>query len=261
MKIDFLRLEIQKILGRRICLSLLIATAVLFPAIIVVGSHMELRDAFKPPEVFLREIAYATISFSQTIVFIPIWIIFFVGSELTGGHAQRVSFLRGRRFYVTCKIAYCVLVGLFFSMIGLISIVLTVLFSPAFSDYELSGGFLLSYFIQATVAAISFSLLLLCFVFVMKSPIITFVFFFIWTFVETASSTIFRNVFEVELKYLPFKFIKLLYLTNGVEKTTNYYNPFEDDIVLIIPTLGFVLVILGMAWFYFPKSNLKPLSD
>jgi hypothetical protein len=251
--------EISKITTRRFSVILMLATVILFPAMVKVISHLEAGDGL-PEGLFADKVVYSTILFSQTYFFLPVWIIVFVGQELSNGHVNRVVFIKGKKFYFLSKLYFCVLVTAFFSILGLIAIMISLITAP-YPGFTVAPSFYFKFILQMVSATFAFSCLLLCVVFVLRSPVVSFVIYFAWTFVETMAFLLFKGVYKIELYGLPFHMAKGFFVRRGEVKLENYYYPFvEDPMALIAPTV-FIPVIVYATWRYFSKSDLKPLSD
>ena len=213
-----------------------------------------------PEGLFINNVAFGIIALSQTYFFLPVWIIVMIGGELSSGHVNRVAFAKSRRFYFLSKIFFCGLVTLFFSILGLLSLVIAVKTSP-FEQLDLSWIFTLEFLVQLMFATFAYSILLLCLVLLFRSPIITFVAYFAMNFLEAIAFQAFKGIYNTELSWLPLHLIRTLYCLDGEVVLISYYNPFTEDASSLIVPFGFVLVLILISWLRFSKSDLKPLSD
>lgn len=252
--------EIRKIVNKRISLILLIATAILFPVMVGMLSYLTAADAQVPEGLFANYVAFTIISFFQTLPFLPIWMIIFLGQELSNGHVNRVVFAKSRKHYFLLKIAYSCVVTFFFSFIGLLTLVIA-LNTSLFSQLIVSPTFYVGFFVQLFFATFGYSILLLGLTFIFRSPTISFVIYFGWTIVESIAFVFMKGSYGIEMKWMPFQLIRTFFSRNGVTKAEYYFNPFIENITATIAPISFMLLIILGAYYYFSKVDLKPLSD
>ncbi len=252
--------EAQKIIQRRYSLVLLVGTAILFPAILKILSHLSAVEDQLPEGIFVDNVAFSIINYTQTYFFIPLWIIVFVGNELAHGHVNRVVFCRSRRFYFLAKIAYCGIITLFFSCIGLITLLIAIKTSP-YASLLIPSFFYQDFFAQLFLSSLSFSLLILCLVFVLRSALKTFIVYFIWSVVEDIAFTVFDKLFHIQLSWLPLHLVRSFYSINGKVDLDSYYHPLREDMLQVVPAIGFILVVTVLSYKAFLKCDLPVLSD
>jgi hypothetical protein len=122
-------------------------------------------------------------------------------------------------------------------------------------------SFYLTSLVQVVVGALSYSILLLAFVIVIRSPVWSFVIYFGWSLVEGILFAAFNSLLEIRLKWLPIHLIRTFYVIDGEPKVVNYYNPFmEAPPSLIAPTI-LTLGLLIMVKLVIEHRDLPPLSD
>lgn len=251
--------ELTKFLSRK-STRLLLITSILFPAMVILVSHLNIIKDHVPEGSFVDNVAFGTIAYSQSFFFLPVWIIVFIGQELAGGHASRVVFTKSRNFYFASKLGYCGMVTVVFSVLGMAALIISIQASP-FTYLSVGLSYYLSFLTQLVFSTLLFCALLMSLVFILRSPIITFVVYFAWTFIEGLLFSAISSIYEIELKWLPVHLIRMTYLRNGEVQLNNYYNPFAGNIISLIAPLGFAGVIVLISWRYFQKVSLQTLSD
>ena len=257
---EIIKFEIQKILYRRYSLMLLIGTTILLPAIVKIISHLNAVEDKTPEGLFADNLAFSIITYTQTYFFLPLWIIVFVGNELSYGHANRVAFCKSRHFYFGAKLIYCGIIALFFSIVGLITLVLSIKTSP-YTHLQLPASLYTGFFFQLLSSSLMFALLLLCLVMIIRSPLKTFIVYFVWTVVEGIIFTAFDRLLHIKMSWLPLHLVRTLYSMNGELELNNYYRPGIEDTIQVILAIGFILIITYFTNRAFMKSNLPVLSD
>jgi hypothetical protein len=256
---SYLAFEIGKVVYRRLALILLIATILIFPLLVKVISHLSVLKDKIPEGLFAINVATTVLLFSQTIVFIPIWMIVLVGLEFSSGHVNRVVFIKSREYYFLSKVAFTVLVTLFFSVLGIIAFTVATETSP-FKFFHVPLDFYISFFAQLFTATLAYCILLLCLVYWLRSPVIAFVVYIAWSMVDGITYSVFKSLYNVEL-ILPLQFVRTLYMKGGEIDPKNYYNPFVESPALVIGPLVMVGAILFFTYRIFIRRSLKPLSD
>ena len=255
-----IQLEMGKILGKRFSLLLLIISAILFPILVKIISHLNAVEDNVPEGLYAIHVAFGVIAYSQTYFFLPVWLIIFTGQEFSNGHVNRIVFETSKQFYFKSKIVYCGLITVFFTVIGLLSLVISIAYSP-FPDLNINVGFYFQFLFQMAVATFSFSILLLALVFVFQSPTLTFVIYLGCNFIEGIIYTSVKGIYKIEMVWLPFHLVKTFYSRNGESSVDYYHFPFtETPTSLIAPSL-FVFFLLLFSYHYFSRNSLKTLSD
>ncbi len=256
---NYLTFEIFKISSRKWMIILLLANIVLLPLIVAILVKLEFSSGEISEGNFLENAAYGIISISTIYFFVPLWILIFIGIEFSNGHTNLVVFHKSFKFYFISKIAYCFLVSLFYCILGLFSLLIIHLTAPF--KLEASTVFYMSFITQSFFTFFSISLMLMALVFLVGSPIIAFVSYFVISFTESILFLIGKKIYAFDLFFLPFHISRLLYLKNGEGKSENYYVLFYDyhNQILILPV--FLLIILYATYWYFIRRDLKPLSD
>lgn len=255
----FFWLEFHKLRFRRLPRVLFLLTSTIFPVGIALVSQLSIRDNQVPEGLFADHLASAIIGYSQMYLFIPAWIIVLAGSEFSGLHVNRVVFARDRQFYFIAKIVFCLIVTLYFSILGLITHLLSVTLSPF--DLDLGLVYYIKFVSQATIANLLFSLLLIVLVFLVRSSIVAFVVYFVWDFVESILYTFVEGVLDVPLWWTPLHLVRTIYAANGVQGVENYYSPFEGTLADFLVPVVFVTLVVTVAFRAFSRANLQALSD
>jgi hypothetical protein len=257
---ELIEFEARKILHRRYSLILLIGTTILFPAILKILSYLNTTEDNTPEGLFAGNLAFSIITYTQTYFFLPLWIIVFVGNELSHGHVNRVAFCKSRHFYFAAKLIYCGMISFFFSLVGLITLLISIKTSP-YTHLQLSSMFYADFFAQLFFSSLSFALLLLCLVFFIRSPLKTFIVYFIWSVVEGIIYTVFDKLLDIKMNWLPLHLVRTFYSINGKLDLDNYYHPLMEDLFQVIPAVGFIFILTFFTYRTFIKSNLPMLSD
>jgi hypothetical protein len=239
----------------------LVLTIVLLPTVIKIVSDLSARQNEFPEGLFPDALANTVIDFCLSYTSLPAWIIIFIGMELSNGHANRVVFAKGRRYYFVCKLVYCMLISFFFSVLGLASFA----FAIETSAYQLDvvdAGHYTHFFFQIMTSMFSYSVLILFLTFIIRSPGITFVVYFSWEFAEGIISVLLKHVAPEYRRFLPFHIVGSFYSTSPLGfDIEGYCKPLlENPIVLILPSV-FVCALMVSACYIFKYCDMKPLSD
>jgi hypothetical protein len=257
---EHIRLEITKMIRKRISFIYLLVTIVILPLLIRTITYVDYTAGNIPEDEFAARLAYASISFSQSFFALPVWIIVFVGTEFSNGHVNRIVFIKSRRFYLIAKIAYCLLVALFFSIVAIGAFLFTIK-TASINLADVDTSYCFEFFAQMFISAFSYSILLLAMVFIFRSPIMTYVIAVGLTTIEAIVYTLFEGLYNVHLKWLPFHLTQSLYCINGNKNSSNYYNPFSEGLDNTLPPIVFSILVILFLFYYFSKTDLKPLSD
>lgn len=257
---ELILFEYQKIINKRSSFSLLLATTILFPIALKVLLILDVREANITISTYANYTAYAILGLCHIYFSLPVWAIIFVGLEFGQGHVHRVIFLRGRKFYFFSKITYCILISTFFTVLGLITSVWIVQTSP-FEALHVDGLFYINLFIQLFLSSFGLSVLLLLLVTMVQSPIVAFVIFSIWGFVEGILFRIVDKVYDIKLGFLPLHLVRTVYCQQGDPKLENYYLLFDEGIIHTIPLIGFTSILIFIIYKRILGISLNSLSD
>lgn len=256
---NLVQFEVNKIVKKRLSLIVLLITILLFP-VLVKGMSVLMVDEI-PEGLFVKNVAYQILSISQSYFFLPIWIIIFAGLEFSNGHVNKVAFIRSRKFYLHSKLVYSGLITILFSTIGLVALIISIKTSP-FQQLYIVPGFYFNFFLQIIFTTFCYSILLLSLVFIFRSPIIAFVVYLGWSFVESILYHFIGKIFQIDFFWLPLYLIKSLYSKTGNPlNADDYYNPFIENLEALLMPFGFTMLLILTAYTLFPKSDIKPLSD
>jgi hypothetical protein len=255
---QYFKYEFFKIVNRKISFVALVLTVIIFPVIIAVISKLEFRENRIDYGIAIESITSAILIYSQVYFCIPVWIIIFTGQELSSGHVNRIIFSKGKTFYFRSKLVYCLIVAFLFSLIGLISLHVTLRVLSISNILPMTQ--VAEIWLQMFLSAFCYSVVLLVLVFLIKSPIVTFVVYSIWTFTEGVLFNVLNRICNVNATWLPLHFVRLLFATNGEAKTANYIRLFETGyIVALVPIVSILFAILLSA--YFKRTDINPLTD
>ena len=253
-------LEITKILKRKTSLFLLLGTILLFPSIIATISYVGAVRDDVPEGLFPNQVASLILTFSQSYFFLPVWIIVFVGQEFSTGHVNRIVFTCSRDYYYQAKLLYCALITILFSLMSGITYLISITTGP-FESLSLDAAVFLGFVLQTALSTFAFTTVLLFFVFLVRSPLVAFVTYFVWGLVESVLYTLFKGLYDIELFWLPLHLVRTFYVKNGEAKIDAYYNPLVESPLTLIAPIVFVVIMVFLGKRVFLHRDLKPLSD
>lgn len=257
---NLFRLELNKILNRRMAMIPLIATPVFFVALVTISTYFEAQQNQVPEGSFADRVAQACLNSSQLYLFIPLWIFLIAGTEFFNGHVNRVVFESSRVVYFRSKLAFCFLLSLYFLTIQIITLSTAVAVSP-FRFLTVESAFYVQFALQALLANLCFALLLMMLLFIVKSPVKAFAFYFLWMLIEGLSFRFVKGLYEFELIGLPLHLTRLLMSKNGEMEFDQYYNPIVSNPVIIFLPVAFTALVTSLTFFWFKRSSLPALSD
>lgn len=255
----FIKIEFDKILNRNFSWWLLIATTILFPIALVVISKISVHEDEITQTEFVSNLSFAIISYIQSNIFLPIWVIIFIGQELSDGYVNRFVFATSKKDYFLSKVTYCATISLYFSVLGIISFIAAVYTSSFTSE----GSVLqcLKLFFQLTISIFSYTILLMSLVFIVRSPAIAFIIYLAWNFTEGILFRIAEGIWGIEVRWLPLHLIRTLFTSNGETNSDNYHNPFDGNLTATALPLAFIIILMLLSYQSFLRRDLKPLSD
>lgn len=254
-----MKIEIDKILNRKFSFWLLIITTILFPLALIIISDISIQEDGVTKTEFFPNLSFAIISCIQSYIFLPVWIIIFIGQELSNGYSNRFVFARSKKDYFLSKLIYCALIALYFSVLGTVSFVASAYTSSLLSDITILHCMKL--FCQITISVFSYAMLLMSLVFIVQSPAMSFIIYLAWNFTEGILFRIAEGIWTIELKWLPLHFTRLLYTVNGEATSNNYYNPFDGNLTATAMPIMFIIAVILLTYQSFVQTDLKPLSD
>lgn len=257
---NLIQFESGKIFRKRVSQILLIVSVIIFPVFVVIISQLHAVEDNVPEGLYANHVACTVIMYSQTYFFVPIWIIIFTGQEFSNGHVNRIVFETSKRFYFKSKIVYCGLITSYFTIVGFIALVMSMVYAP-YLDFHVNTGFYVQFLVQMIVATLGFSILLLTLVFIFQSPFVAFVTYLGWHFVESMIFTAINGIYKIELIWLPLHLIKTFYTRNGEPSLDGYFFPFTETPAALIPPSLLVVFLIFISYNYFVRNSLKPLSD
>ena len=223
-----LNIEIDKILNRKFSCWLLIATTILFPLAVIVIANVSIQQEEIMESGFIANLSFAIISYVQSYIFLPIWIIIFIGQELSNGYSSRFVFARSKKDYFLSKLLYCATITLYFSVLGILSFVASAYSTSFISDVSILQC--LKLFCQLIISIFSCAVILMSVVFIVRSPAKAFILYLAWNVTEGILFRVAANIWNLELKWLPLHLIRTLYTINGEATSENYYNPFDGNL-------------------------------
>lgn len=235
------------------------ATVLLLPVGIKVVADLSYLDKQVTEGQFMEQAAFGFISYSSLYLFIPLWIIVFIGTEFGNGHVNQVIFNASVKEYFISKLVYCLLIALAYCLLGVITMLLVQVTAPF--KVVVSLSFYGMFIFQSFFTFLSVALLFMAITFVARSIAVAFVSYFLFSFTEGIVFMLAKKIYDTELFFLPFHITASLYLKGGERLTTNYYNLFQnfDNRVLLLPV--FLLVMMWLVYLDFTRRELKPLSD
>ena len=256
---NIIKLELFKLFKRNSVKFSLLAASVILPALIISLSQLHAIKDKVPEGVFMNDASWATVAYTNFYFALPLFVIVFTSLELTKGHANRVCFIKSKKFYFLSKVAYCFLISLFFSAIGIVTLYITQKTAP----YQLQVSFIFysKFFFQLLLTNLCIALFLNSIIFLVKSPIITFVVFFVLSTAEVIIYTLIKGLYSIDLFYLPLHLMKLYFSRGGTGQMDSYYMPFDSfSWTYLLPPV-FLVCMLSLAYLRFKKSDLPVLSD
>ena len=254
-----IKTEVDKILNRKFSFWLLASTTILFPLALIIISDISIQEDGITETEFFANLSFAIISYIQSYIFLPIWIIIFIGQELSNGYSNRFVFARSKKDYFLAKLLYCASIALYFSVLGIISFVASAYASSLLSDLSILQC--LKLFCQLTISVFSYAMLLMSLVFIVRSPAMSFIIYLAWNFTEGILFRVAEGIGGIELKWLPLHLVRTLYTINGEATSKNYYNPFDENLPTIVIPMIFIIIVMQLTYESFLRTDLKPLSD
>lgn len=254
-----IKTEVDKILNRKFSRWLLISTTILFPTALIIISDISIQAEDITEAEFLANLSFAIISYIQSYIFLPVWIIIFIGQEMSNGYTNRFVFARSRRDYFLAKLLYCATVTLYFSVLGIISFVASAYTSSVITDVSILQCMKL--FCQLLICIFSYGVVLMSLVFIVRSPAIGFIIYLVWNFMEGILFRVASGIWSIELKWLPLHLIRTLYTINGEATSRAYYNPFNGNLPSITLPFLFIIALLLATQQIFLHRDLRSLSD
>jgi hypothetical protein len=208
---------------------------------------------------FMEFAAFGFINFSCLYLFIPLWIILMIGIEFGNGHVNQVVFNTSSKHYFITKLVYCFLIAVTFCVLGTITMGLVHITAPF--DITVPISFYGVFIFQSFFTFLSVALLFMTIVFLTRSIAVALITYFLLSFAEDTAFIFVKKMHAINLFFLPFHIVNVLYVKGGETLTSNYYNLFQnfDSRVLWLPV--FLILMLWLTYIDFTKRELKPLSD
>jgi len=252
--------EITKILKRHHTFIFLVATFLLFPTGIAILTKISIEAGEISEGLFLDTVSLYTLKFSQTYLFIPVWVLIFNSQEFKNGHVQKVIFLKSREFYFLSKIVYCLIISFLFSFFGLFSLFLCCAVS-GFKDLNVSFLYIVEFFSLFFLSSLALSIFLSLISFTVRSPGISFIVYIGWQFIESIIFLLFYKLYDIKLSWLPLHSIQILFNKEIEKGEGNYRRLFTEFEPLLLVTFLMSVLILIVIYKHFQRTDLKPLSD
>jgi len=254
-----LRLEVSKILSRKSMLVTLIVTSIIFPLGMNVISYLSVTTDKIAEGLQADQTSLFIFHFIHLYLFLPVWIFIFIGQEFSKGHVNRVVFLQSRKFYFLSKLFYCFLISTYFTILGLITLIIALTTSP-YELLEIGFSYYLVFTIQLFFTNLAYSLLLLSAVFIIRSPVKSFVIYLVWGFLEGMIILLMR-FYSIDFAFLPIQLVRSLYVRNGIPQSEDFYSWTIHDIGTITIPILFVTFLTLVTYRIFQKRDIKALSD
>lgn len=257
--VKYLFFEFYKVRQRKWLLIYLCANSILLPILTKILTNLNFTTGQTAEGQYLDHAAFGIISFSSFYLFLPVWILIVSGIEFTNGHYSLVIFHKSRWFYFCSKVVYCLMISVYFSLLGLISLLLIQKTAPF--SITISVQVFIEFFIQSFITFFSLSLFQLSIIFFTRNPITGFIVYFFISFGERMIYTLLMKIYSIDLFYLPLHLLNSFYVRSGEVKSENYYNPFSDfdPRIALLPVL--LLFTLGLTYLWLIKKDIKSLSD
>lgn len=252
--------ELTKLLRKRFSLILLLVTVVSFPVLIKIAAHLGSTSDGIPEGLFADKVAFSIFAYSQSYFFLPVWVIIFTGMEIVNGHVNRVTFIRSRTYYFNAKLVYCGIVTALFTLLALASLSISISTS-SYQTLTVSLSYYTAFIVQYAIVTACYTLLLLCIALTFRSPMVSFVVYLGWTFVESTLYAVAKGFYHIEFNFLPFQSVRNLYRVSEDVATSAYHNPvFTDPVTFIVPVAIVLIFVLGVRTLFL-KRELTVLSD
>ncbi|MBX2894961.1 MAG: hypothetical protein KF856_03450 [Cyclobacteriaceae bacterium] len=208
---------------------------------------------------FMEYAAFGFINFSCLHLVIPLWIILLIGIEFGNGHVNQVVFNASSKHYFISKLVYCFLIALTFSVLGTITMGLVHVTAPF--DITVPVSFYGVFIFQSLFTFLSVALLFMSIIFLTRNIAVALVTYFLLSFTEGMVFMFVKKIYSIDLFFLPFHVVNVLYVKGGSTATANYYNLFQDfdSRVLWLPVS--IILLVWLTYIDFTKRELKPLSD
>jgi hypothetical protein len=255
-----LQLELQKIIGRRFFLMGLVAISILFLAAVYMVTQLHVIKDGATEGMYVRDTSWAILSYSSLYLCLPLFVIVFVGQEITGGHMNRVVFQKSRSYYFGAKFLFTFLISMFFTLLGSITLFICVVFSP-FGNLNVGPGTYVQFFLQSLISNELIAMLLLSLLIIIRNPVVVFVCYFFGQLIERVLFGLVQAFYKVELVYLPLQLTRSFYSrdVSGRMETyfplSEYFHSAQAVALVVIP------LVLYLSYLVFAKADLKPLSD
>lgn len=256
---DALFFEWEKIKRRRLVSGLLIGLSFLIPIGVRIILQLDFKSGSSAEGLMMGYSAYSAITFPTGYFFIPVWILILIGMEFSNGHVARITFLKSKKFYFLAKVSYCVMVSIYFTILAVVTFAF-VEFTASF-QIDSSLQFYIGFAAQAFYTFLSISLLLLAFIFLVKSPVIGFVGYILIHMFEGLLYTALKGFFSLDLYLLPIQSTNIFYVRSGVQKADNFYNPFIEFSPLFLFQPLIISTLVWLAYTVFMKKDIEQLSD
>jgi hypothetical protein len=256
---NYLYFEWMKLKSRRWIWALAGITILLLPIGIKIVTNLSYLDNQVSEGQFMEHAAFGFINFSCLYLFLPLWIIVFIGTEFGNGHVNQVAFNASFKDYFISKLIYCILISLAYCLLGVVTMVLVQITAPF--EVTIASGFYGEFIFQSFFTFLSVALLAMAITFIARNLAIAFVSYFLLSFAEGIVFMLAQKIYNTEFFFLPFHITRSLYVKGGDGQVSNYYNFFQDfdNRVLLLPV--FLLVMMWLIYLDFTKRELKPLSD
>jgi hypothetical protein len=259
---NLVKIELMKIMRRRSLLIIFLVTCAVFPLAAKITSHFISIDKGAIEGLFAEQMALLMILFCAFILSLPMWVTFFVGQEFDNGHVNRAVFLTSRKTYFLSKVIYCVLLSLFFTVLAIVSFVISVHVS-AFPTLVISPKFVGGLAAQVLLFNILNSLTILCVTFALRRPKLATALVYLVMRMDDFAYHFLNMTTGARLPFL--RVFGILYTRSPKDYrgglSLDYYNPLLEAPLDVLPSVAFVAAILYLSYRWFLRRNLKPISD
>lgn len=243
----FTKIEIFKILKRRFQLILLLLTTIGYPILINVYITISLEENLSNGDV-----AGSVIMLTTSIIFLPLWVTIFVGQEFAMSYVARFALTHSRSQYFLSKIIYCFLISTYFTVLTFVTLLVSLN-----GDSSFFGGLVPQLWITYTL----YSILSLCIVFLVRTPILSTVLVYFLPQLDNIIFMVGIKVFNNRIRLGPFEVIRTLYSESTEGFRVSYSNLFFSDPLSIFLPIVYVLIITLISYRYFLARDLKMMSE
>lgn len=227
-------------------------------SIVVLSSYNYVNSDFPSYEEFKRNLSFSILHISTSYFFLPVWILIVIGIEFQSGHVSLLTALKGRTYYLICKMFYSFLIVSVFTLASFFAYFLSLIFSPFSWDLTGQDLFLALQFFSVYLTTTFFFLSL---VFLTQSPAKGYGYFIGLSILEGFLAPFLSKLLDMRLTFLPIQFLRSLYSIDGKSEMEYYYNPIVENFALILFSTVLSIIVLALVSRHYLKTDLPSLSE